>query len=246
MKQIFLDTETIDYVDDVKYDVLTQLAFIVLADSIEHHNQYCKPENLDKMTFNAMEATNITPEYLADKPLIQDTDAWKRLDELSKEPCYLFAHNVSFDLEVIRRTGIDVSNFILIDTMKLSRFINDKLALPWDSVRLSYLKYCLGLYNSREKLDRSLKIDTRELSSHNALSDVLDLILLWNYLKSNYKISLDRAVECTNTDLVLKYIPSGKDKGKEISELSYNSLVWYRDNFYDSDVKYTCAKLLEN
>lgn len=243
MNKIFLDTETINFISNVDYDVLTQLSYIV-ANNKEVHDTYAKPSNYLDMSIEAQEATDITPEFLEDKPLIQTTEAYKRLQEITEQPTYFFAHNADFDLEVVKRTGIDVSNFHIIDTMKLCRFINDQMELPWDSVRLTYLKYKLKLYKNRDTLASHFGIDLSTITSHNSLSDCIDLMLLWNYLSSTYNISTEQAVDLCKRDLVLTYMPSGKHKGTKFTDLDYNTLKWNADNSYDENIKFTCKRLL--
>lgn len=243
MNQIFLDTETIDVTSNTDYDILAQLAYII-PNTKEVYNTYAKPNNYLDNTVGAQESNNLTTEFLEQQPIITNTLAYNRLKELTKDTNYFFAHNASFDLEVIKRTGINIDNFKIIDTMKLCRFINDKLELPWDSVRLTYLKYKLKLYKDREVLAKALNIDLSVITSHNALSDCIDLILLWNYLSKNYSISLEQAVELCKQDLVLTFVPNGKNKGVRFVDLDYNTLKWNYENAYDSDVKYTCKKIL--
>lgn len=240
---IYLDTETINFTENVEYDVCTQLAIIIDINKTHYYDNYCKPEQYKEMTFGSMEATDITPEFLEDKPLIQQTVSWKVLNKLADDNHIIMAHNVKFDLEVIRRTGIDITKFKVIDTLKICRFINDNLGLPWEACRLTHLKYALGLYKNKNVVIKELGID-RELSSHDALSDTIDLMLLWKYLQKEYNITEEQGIQITEQPILLNYIPSGKHKGKLINELDHNSLCWYRDNFYDEDVKYTCRKIL--
>ena len=243
MKQIFLDTETIDFTSSTDYDILAQLAYII-PNTKQIYNAYAKPSNYLDITISAQEANNLTIEFLEKQPIITNTKAYNKLKELSQNSNYLFAHNASFDLEVIKRTGINIDKFKVIDTMKLCRFINDKLELPWDSVRLTYLKYKLKLYKDRETLAKVFNIDLSVITSHNALSDSIDLILLWNYLSKSYNIDLEQAVELCKKDLVMTFMPSGKYKGKKFIDLDYNTLKWNYENSYDSDIKYTCKQIL--
>ena len=248
MKKVFIDTETIDYIDNVSFDVLSQLAFIVTDGGAQPliYNDYCKPDNYMLTTPESMEVTDIVPEFLENQPQAQTTKSFLALNELSKEESYIFAHNAKFDLGVIERTGIDNSNFKVIDTLKVARFINDSLGLPWNSCRLQYLKYFHKLYLQRDKLGTALGVDMKNLGAHNALNDVIDLILLWNFLKTTYNITEDQAVELTSKPMILKYMPSGKYKGEIMTELDANTLRWQAENSYDESVKYTCEHILSH
>lgn len=238
MIKIVLDTETINTVENTNNDICTQISFLNV-DIYIIVNNYCKPDDYLDMTVEAMEKTGITPEFLSDKPKVQDTKAWKGLNLLTTNELIVIGHNIPFDIEVIKRTGINVDNIIKIDTLKISRALNDAQGLIWDSCRLSYLKYKLKLYLNREEIDKRYNI-TETLSSHNALNDILDCLALYEYFIKEYGLTEEEMIDISNNPLELIYIPSGKHKGVKISDLDYNSLVWYKDNFYCSDTKYSC------
>lgn len=238
MKRIVLDTETINTVENTNNDICTQISFLNVNNSLII-NDYCKPDDYLDMSVEAMEKTNITPEFLEDKPKVQDTKAWKALNLLSSKDLIVIGHNIPFDLEVIKRTEINTDNIIYIDTLKIARALNDAQGLIWDSCRLSYLKYKLKLYLNREEIDKRYNI-TESLSSHNSLNDILDCLALYEYFIKEYSLTENEMIEISNNPLELIYIPSGKNKGVKISDLDYNSLVWYKDNFYCSDTKYSC------
>lgn len=249
MNKIFLDTETIGLREAFPDgdDILYQLSYVVEAK--DGNTDVCdglgKPERYQEMAVEAMEKTGITPDDLTSMNPIQNTLSWKHLDKISKEEKYvIFAHNSPFDMNIIERSGIDISKFQVIDTLKIARVINDNLGLPWDSCRLGYLYYKLELYKNKPELLYRLDIDLDGLSSHNSLYDVIDLMLLWEYFVKEYSVKIDDAIYLTSQKLVLKYMPSGKHKGKLISELDYNTLKWNAENSYDENVKHTCSTLL--
>lgn len=239
MKRIVLDTETTNTVENTTNDICTQISFLD-TDSSLILNDYCKPVCYKEMTIEAMEKTGITPEFLEDKPEVQDTKSWKALNLLSSRKLLVIGHNIPFDIEVIKRTGINVDNITIIDTLKIARALNDAQGLIWDSCRLSYLKYKLKLYLKREEIDKRYSI-TETLSSHNSLNNILDCLALYEYFHNEYEELTDNElIDISNNPLELIYIPSGKNKGTRISDLDYNSLIWYRDNFYCLDTKYSC------
>ena len=238
MKRIVLDTETINKIENTTNDICTQISFLDIDSSLIL-NDYCKPDDYLDMLVEAMEKTGITPEFLEDKPKVQDTKAWKCLNLLTTNELLVIGHNIAFDIEVIKRTGINVDNIIKIDTLKIARALNDAQGLIWDSCRLSYLKYKLKLYLNRDEIDKRYGI-TETLSSHNSLNDILDALALYKYFIKEYELTEQEMINISSNPLELIYIPSGKHKGIKISELDYNSLVWYKDNFYCSDTKYSC------
>lgn len=243
MRTIILDTETTNTVENTSDDICTQISFLD-TDSSLILNDYCKPNCYKEMTIEAMEKTGITPEFLEDKPKVQDTKSWKALNLLSSKDLIVIGHNIPFDLEVIKRTEINTNNIIYIDTLKIARALNDAQGLIWDSCRLSYLKYKLKLYLDREEIDKRYGI-IESLSSHNSLNDILDCLSLYKYFIKEYGLDEHEMINISNNPLELTYIGSGKHKGTKIVDLDYNSLVWYKDNFYCSDTKYSCESELK-
>ena len=244
MKTIFLDTETIDYTSNVDYDVMCQIAFIYPEETqLKLYYDYCKPEMLNNITIESMETHGLTPDFLENQLPFTETRSYMILNHLSKEPCYLIAHNSEFDLEVIRRAGIDISNFKVIDTLQICRLLNDKQGLLWNSCRLSYLKYYLSLWKEKEKVSSLLlgeKYKTEFINPHNAVSDVIDLFQLWKCLSEKYSISMEQAEEISSMELQLEYMFSGKYNGTRISELNLNDLVWNSENSYDKNIRNSC------
>lgn len=256
MKKILvLDTETIDTIENKNNgeDICTQLSFIDVNNKAIYDN-YCKPALYKEMTVSAMEFTEITPEFLEDKPKVEETESYKMLKTIlsnSNDEIYVVGHNIDFDLEVIKRTGIDISNVKKICTLKLARYINDSLGLPLESCRLKHLKYAFKLYLKRNEQNledftiNKTSVNSLSSMSHNAVNDILDCLELLRYIQTSYHITLEEAHKLTVEPLELIFIPSGKLKGQRIQDLDYNSLVWHRDNFYCTDTKYACIKELE-
>lgn len=242
MNKIVLDTETTNFIENTTEDICTQLSFLNIDNSIIL-NDYCKPITYKEFTVGSMEATGITPEFLEDKPKVQDTKSWKVLDAYSKQDLLVIGHNINFDIEVIKRTGINVDKMLLIDTLKIARYINDAEGLPWESCRLSHLKYQFRLDKIRPTIDAKYGI-TEKLNSHDSLNDILDCLALYKYFQQKYEISEEEAIEISNNKLELIYVPSGKHKGTRIVDLDSNSLNWYKNNFYCEDTVYTIKKIL--
>jgi DNA polymerase III alpha subunit (gram-positive type) len=144
MKEIFLDTETIDLPENIEGDILIELAFILKLESgkCTTFQEYFAPENLDKMDTGAMERTNLTPELIRQKMVEQSdrqVDTLKVLKLLVQdENNVLYIHNAKFDLEVLRRVGI-IPNCKIVCTFKVATQLNDMLNLPYTRTSLGYL-----------------------------------------------------------------------------------------------------------
>ena len=239
---IVLDTETINKIENTEEDICFQLS-ILDTDRNINITDNCKPKDYENMSIEAQEVTNITPDMIKDYPKIQDTKCWKYLNFISKEENIIIGHNIPFDIEVIKRTGIDTSKFKLIDTLQIARFLNDNLGLPWESCRLSYLKYQHKLYNNREEIEKRYNI-TKKVQAHDSLNDVLDCLLLWEYFRDTYNIKIEDAIKISTNPILLTYMNNGKYKGTKIEDLDYGTLKWNYENSWDANVRFSCKKYL--
>ncbi len=245
---LFTDTETTGLPEEQSGNILIQLAFaiydVATNEFILSSENFNKPEN--KLTSKAMSMHHITPEMLEDADSLEETMTFQLMKSFvtnHKSDVVVCAHNLNFDFNVISRV-MDLSDVRQLDTLKIARMINDQTGLHWENCQLQYLKYELGLYQQVSKIKVALGIE-KELSAHDAMSDIIDLILLFSYFQGKYNASVEQMVNITEGDpLFLKHMPSGKDKGMLMTALSYNQLKWHAENSYDENVKFTCRKLL--
>lgn len=243
MKTIFFDTETISLLDKFEDDdILFQICFTI-NDNI--YSDYFRPETFMEMVPEAMAKTGITPEILERKYKKEDSKEFNILKELleSDEKKLLIAHNMNFDKEVLRRSGIKFNNTDFICTLKLVEFINDNLGLQYEKTNLQYLKYYLRLDKNVPLVSSKFNIDVSELLTHDARYDVVDLICLFSYLKNQYSINYYEMIKITNDPFLLKYVPFGINKGKKFTELTENQLNYYKD--FDGNIGYTCKEILK-
>jgi len=244
-KVIYLDTETAGFPEHKSFtendELLIQLAYATEDNGIMTFQQtYCK--NQVDIRTSAMAIHHITPEMLEDKPYIRNTNEYKYLKNEIEEDSYIIAHNAPFDIGIMKREGLDMSNMKVIDTLKIAKFINDNHQ-EWESLSLGYLKYWFRLDKYRESFMKAYNLDIT-LTAHDAISDVVDLILLTKKIQKEYNASLEDMCHITDKPLFLKHVPNGTNRGKLFSELSTNQLEWQAENSWDKDVQFTCKKML--
>lgn len=241
---IFFDTETTTWTEDPdlkpKEDILVQLSYVIMTPEGEFitKDRLCKNTG-KQLTPRAMSVNFITPEKIEH---LQDITAYEEYtflkDYIENNKCIAIAHNAPFDVNVLSRVGIDITNKCdIIDTLKIARIINDQLELVLEQNSLQYLKYYYKLYKHRDKLDKKLNIDVGN-TAHNSLSDVADLLLLFQFIKKEYSVDDEKLIYLSNNSVLLDYVPNGTNKGKKFSSLSYNQLKWYSTS-EDRDIAYT-------
>ncbi len=242
-KYIILDTETTGTGED---DRIIQLGYIVLGSKdIEVYNEFCSSQT--PISFGAMEVHGITPEMIENKPICQETSAYKRLQELNSEENYMIIHNAPFDLEMLKKEGFDIQMKV-IDTLRVAKHIFE----DEEAHRLQYFRYKMGLYKDEDKEAKNLNI---EVKAHDAIGDVLILKLFLTKLKEALNIKfphanpVEKMVELTNTPIIIKTFKFGKYKGKTLQEVAYEDAGYLRwmlnsmDNL-DEDMRYSINRLL--
>ena len=230
---ILFDTETTGASAE---DKVIQFGAIIL-------NQKNELEIYDELCFSpipikleAMEVHNITPDLIENKPLAIETNFYKRLEELNNSENFLIAHNINFDLEMIKKEGF-VNNLQLIDTLRCAKHLFEDL--PYH--RLQYLRYALELYKIEEQEARKLNIT---IKAHDAIGDVLVMKLFLSRLVASCRElyptlnPMQKLVELTQTPVLIKIFKFGKYKGESIEEVARkdaNYLNWMRENMKDLD-----------
>ncbi|AXK48919.1 DNA polymerase III subunit epsilon [Aliarcobacter trophiarum LMG 25534] len=241
---ILFDTETTGAQEE---DRVIQFGSMIL-------NQKGDLEVFDELCINpipikleAMEVHNITPDLLKNKPNAVDTNFYKRLQELNRSENFLIAHNINFDLEMIKKEGF-VNNYQLIDTLRCARHIFSEL--PYH--RLQYLRYALELYKDEVAEAKKLNIT---IKAHDAIGDVLVMKLFLSKLVAQVKMSfpdinpMKKLVELTLTPVFVQTFKFGKYKGESIEDVAKkdaNYLNWMMKNMdLDEDMQYTLNRVLE-
>ena len=242
-KYILFDTET---TGNTKEDKIIQFgAMIVDAKvQIEVYDELCYCDVDIKI--EAMEIHNITPNMLNDKPLAIETKFYTRLTELNNKSNYLIAHNINFDLDMIKKEGFQ-NNLQLIDTLRCAKHLYTDLPFH----RLQYLRYALDLYKDEKNEAKKYNM---EIKAHDALGDVLvmklflsQLVLKCREIYPDYN-PMEKLVDLTKTPVFITTFKFGKYKGENIQDIASSDaryLNWMKSNMdLDEDLKYTLDKVL--
>ncbi len=237
-KYILFDTETTGAGET---DRIIQVGAMIVhnRDEIEVFDELCSTDV--PISIEAMEVHNITPDVIENQPPYAELDFSKKLEELNSKENYLIAHNINFDLDMVKKEGFD-NNYTLIDTLRCAKHL-----LP-DSPyhRLQYLRYSLELYMTEgaeaDKLGVTIK-------AHDAIGDVLVMKLLLSKLVALAKEQfqgenpMDTLTKLTATPVLMKTFKFGKHKGKEVADVAKEDagyMKWMKGNMdLDEDMAFT-------
>lgn len=237
-KFILFDTETTGTEDA---DRVVQVgAMIVDSDgSVEVYDELCLAPIPIKI--EAMEIHNITNEMLEGKPAFVDTAFYAALTEHNNTENCLVAHNLPFDLKMIKKEGFE-ENILLIDTLRCSRH----LIKESPHHRLQFLRYYLELYKTEEAEAEKLGVT---IKAHDAIGDVLVMKLFLSKLFAIVKEKfpqdnpVSKLIELTKTPVLVETFKFGKYKGENIADIYRKDsgyIRWMRSNMdLDEDMIYT-------
>ena len=221
-KLIFFDTET---TGNTEKDYLCQIAY---KNGDESFVGFYKPPI--KIPPEASAVHHISNKMIENELSFKESDDSKKIKELFEdENSVVVAHNVQFDLMIIKKEGIKPKKFIC--TLRLARFLDPDGKI--ERYNLQYLRYLLDL--------------DVQATAHDALGDVLVLKKLFDRLKK--KLSeiekleteeeiINRMVEISSHPSIFKYINFGKHSGKEIEQIAKidrNYLEWLLQQKEESD-----------
>jgi DNA polymerase III epsilon subunit-like protein len=242
-KYILFDTET---TGNQQEDRVIQIGAIIMGNdgSVEIFDELCSVD-ID-IKFEAMAVHHITPQMISNKPSFIESKFYKILQSLNTDDNYLIAHNLPFDLGMIKKEGFE-PNLKLIDTLRVAKH----LLKEQNSKALQYLRYALGLYLQEDKEAKKYNIT---IKAHSGIGDVLVMKLLVSYLVKIIKDQnptqnpMDKMVELTTTPIIIEKFTFGKYKGKTLNEVYQNDknyINWLINNTDDEDLKYS-LNYLEN
>ena len=240
---VLFDTETTGNQED---DKVIQFGAMIVDQKgkVEAFDELCST-NVD-IKLEAMEVHNITPDLLINKPKAIETSFYKRLEELNTNENYLIAHNISFDMGMIKKEGF-VNQYQLIDTLRCAKHLYPDL--PYH--RLQYIRYALELYKTETAEAAKNNIT---IKAHDAIGDVLVMKLFLTKLVGKCREiypdynPIEKLVDLTKTPVFIKTFKFGKHKGKDIEAVAREDagyLNWMRTNMeLDEDLRYTLDKVL--
>ncbi|QKF67110.1 DEDDh 3'-5' exonuclease domain family protein [Arcobacter venerupis] len=241
---VLFDTETTGNQED---DKVIQFGAMIVDQKgkVEAFDELCSSDVQIKL--EAMEVHNITPDLLVGKPKAVETNFYKKLEELNSTENYLIAHNISFDMGMIKKEGF-VNQYQLIDTLRCAKHLFPEL--PYH--RLQYIRYALELYKIEEAEAAKHNIT---IKAHDAIGDVLVMKLFLTKLVGKCREiypdynPIEKLVDLTKTPVFIQTFKFGKYKGKDVEVVAREDagyLNWMRSNMeLDEDLRYTLDKVLK-
>ena len=240
---VLFDTETTGNQEE---DRVIQFGAMVVDQKgkVEAFDELCSSDV--EIKIEAMEVHNITPDLLIGKPKAVETNFYQKLEELNTNENFLIAHNISFDMGMIKKEGF-VNQYQLIDTLRCAKHLFPEL--PYH--RLQYIRYALELFKVEETEASKHNIT---IKAHDAIGDVLVMKLFLTKLVAKCRQiypdynPIEKLAELTKTPVFIKTFKFGKYKGKDVEQVAKEDagyLNWMRTNMeLDDDLKYTLDKVL--
>ena len=244
-KYVLFDTETTGNQDE---DRIIQIGAMVVGakGDVEVYDELCSTTIPIKV--EAMEVHNITPELIEGKAPFSKTKFWNDLRELNHGRNYLIAHNLTFDLGMLKKEGFE-NRMRLIDTLRCAKHLFPESEYH----RLQYFRYSLGLYKKEQEEAKKHNI---AIKAHDAIGDVLVMKLFLSELVKRVKEKFPnmnpmvKLEELTQTPVVLQNFKFGKYKGERIEDIARSDagyIKWMLKSLeLDEDLKYTLERVLEN
>ena len=243
---VLFDTETTGNQEE---DRVIQFGAMIVDQKgkIEAFDELCSTSTPIKL--EAMEVHNITPDLIEGKPLAIQTNFYKRVEELNSSENFLIAHNINFDLEMLKKEGF-VNKYQIIDTLRCAKHLFAEL--PYH--RLQYIRYALDLYKSEVAEANKYNIT---IKAHDAIGDVLVMKLFLSKLVGKCREiypdynPMEKLADLSKTPVFIRTFKFGKYKGKDVEEVAKidaSYLNWMRTsmNDLDEDMKYTLDKVLKS
>ena len=240
---VLFDTETTGNQEE---DRVIQFGAMVVDQKgkVEAFDELCSSDV--EIKIEAMEVHNITPDLLIGKPKAVETNFYQKLEELNTNENFLIAHNISFDMGMIKKEGF-VNQYQLIDTLRCAKHLFPEL--PYH--RLQYIRYALELFKVEETEASKHNIT---IKAHDAIGDVLVMKLFLTKLVAKCRQiypdynPIEKLAELTKTPVFIKTFKFGKHKGKDVEQVAKEDagyLNWMRTNMeLDDDLRYTLDKVL--
>ena len=266
-KLIIFDTETTGLNEE---DKIIQVGAIISElgnnEHIEKYDELCLSEIPIKI--EAMSIHGIRQNDIENKPFYKDTNFKKTLDNLNNNENYLIAHNLDFDLNMLKKEGF-TNHCKLIDTLQCAKHlyeIGEEInGYKVPNHKLQTFRYMLLEQEDEEKEAKKYGV---EIKAHDAIGDVviLKLFLLKLYFRVKEKFNItnsihifNKMVELTTLPVEVKVINFGKHNGKTITEIENIDSGWIdwlfreqqkqkeaNDNKFNRDLFFTLEKVIKN
>ena len=243
-KYILFDTETTGNNEE---DRIIQVGAMIVdtKGQLEVFDELCS--TVLPIKVDAMAVHGITPNLIEGKGLFIETNFYKTLCSLNNQENYLIAHNMPFDLGMLKKEGF-VPDIKIIDTLRVARHLIPEAP----SKALQYLRYYLELYKEEEaEADKY----TITIKAHDAIGDVLVMKLLLSKLvtltKEKYPDThpMAKMEELTNTPIFIETFVFGKYKDRKIADVCREDMgyiEWMKKNMeLDEDMKYTLDTIIK-
>lgn len=206
MRIIFFDTET---TGNQENDRLCQLAVKERGIGEPLVNALYKPPV--PISFESMAVHHITQRMVDDKPAFLEAPEYADIKALFEDKGTIaVAHNVAFDIEMLRREGVGAARAIC--TYKVARALDPDDMVP--NYRLQFLRYFLGLA-------------VGNATAHDALGDVLVLEALFERLleklveqKGSEEAAIEEMVEISSRPSLIGVFRFGKYNGQKVAEVA--------------------------
>lgn len=237
-KYILFDTET---TGNQENDRIIQIGGLIVHDKnkIEVFDELCSCEV--PISIEAMAVHHITPDIIEGKPKFIESNFYKELQKHNSNENFLIAHNISFDLEMVKKEGFE-NNYTIIDTLRCAKHLLGEEK----SHALQYLRYSLELYKT--ELEEANKLNIT-IKAHDAIGDVLVMKLLLSKLVEaagnihGKKEIMEVLARLTQEPVLIKAFKFGKYKDRMIADIvkeDFKYLEWMRKNLeLDEDLRYT-------
>jgi len=242
---IFFDTETtgIDAEDQI-----IQIGAIITDTKGEFYKQGIYDELCSTkipIKLQAMSTHGIRQSELEGKPEFQKTKFWEELNELNSSENYLIAHNLPFDLGMLKKHNFK-NECQLIDTLKCAMHLYD-VKVPHVSAGLNQVDlieeeildknnnivpnyklqtFRYKLFSKEEEQIEAQKYSV-EIKAHDAIGDVLILKMFLKKLfllaKNIYNLEnnevMDKLVELSSKPIKLNMFLFGKYRGMSFEDI---------------------------
>lgn len=206
---------------DPKADRIIEVAAakFSIKDVYDKYESLVNPECI--IPESSIEIHHITQDMVQGKPLIKEI-----LPELLKfiGRSVLVGHGVGFDVDLIataaEREGIHCTlrHNRILDTLRMARIYGDSPT------------------NSLEQLRKHFNIELE--GAHRAMNDVVVNIHVFRHLAKRYK-TLKQLFDVLSKPVMIKTMPLGPHKGRVMSDVPLQYLLWAANKDFDQDLLYS-------